>query len=78
MDELILIDVCQQIGSVAGSSHLFTKGLNRKLTAKNKSIGELTVGELLTAINQYNDAFNHIDQHMAIRRKQKIFKILGE
>ncbi len=78
MDELNLIDVCQQIGSVAGSSYLFTAGLHRKLTAKNKPIGQLTVDELLAAINQYNDVFNCIDQHMAMRRKQKIFKILGE
>jgi hypothetical protein len=77
MDELNLIDICQQIGSVAGSSRLFTAGLNRKLAAKNKPIEELTIDELLAAINQYNDVFNCIDQHMATRRKQKIFKILG-
>ncbi len=52
-----LIDVCQEIGTVAKSNNLFTFGLASMLA--EKTFETLTVVELLTYIDKRRVDFNH-------------------
>jgi hypothetical protein len=54
----ILIDVCQEIGTVAESNGLFTLGLAKLLAGK--TLDTLTVAELLTCIKQRQAVYNKI------------------
>ena len=55
-----LIEVCREIGGVAGCNGSFTAGLSRRIEGAGKSVTELTVGELCMFISEYQDFYNHI------------------
>jgi len=58
--ELHMIEICQNIGSVAGSNGLFTLGLSERLASASKPIEEMTVGELQSVISEHKDYFNQM------------------
>lgn len=58
--EMQLIEVCREIGGVAGCNGMFTAGLMRRIEDTGKSVDELTVGELCFFIREYQDFYNHI------------------
>ncbi len=53
-----LIDICQEIGTVAESNVLFTRGLVAMMDVK--TIETLTVAELLQLIDQRRADYNRI------------------
>lgn len=53
-----LIDICQEIGTVAESNYFFSRGLKDLLDGK--SFDTLTVAELLTIIAQRRADYNRI------------------
>ena len=55
-----LIEVCREIGGIAGSNGHFTDGLARIIEATGKSIQDLSVCELLHLAREYNKTFNRI------------------
>ncbi|WP_305907180.1 hypothetical protein Q9L42_017290 [Methylomarinum sp. Ch1-1] len=58
--ELALIDVCLEIGDIAGSNCHYTAGLNRRIEQTGKSVEQLTVAELLQLHREFNTQFNAI------------------
>jgi len=56
----LLIDVCQELGSIATSNSRFTVGLTDRISAAGKNIEELTVRELLSFNHQHNEFFNDL------------------
>ncbi|HCE68394.1 MAG: hypothetical protein A2X82_20145 [Geobacteraceae bacterium GWC2_55_20] len=58
--ETQLIEVCQEIGSIAGSNGHFTAGLARLLDNGDQPLLSMTVGELLSLSREYREVFNRI------------------
>lgn len=55
-----LIEVCQEIGSIAGSNGHFTAGLARLLDNGGQPLLEMKVGDLLSISREYSETFNRV------------------
>ena len=58
--ELHNIDVCMEIGGIAGCNCHYTAGLSRRIAETGKGIEDLTVRELLGIHREYNKFFNEL------------------
>ncbi len=55
-----LIEVCQEIGSIAGSNCHFTAGLARLLDNGGQQLLDMTVRDLLSLSREYRETFNRV------------------
>lgn len=76
--ELSLIETSIAIGSVAESNATFTKGFAEYLDTFDKPLSELTVFQLLDALNKYRDRFNRPVKSKKPVRKTSRFNILDK
>lgn len=59
--EKLLIEVCQEIGQIAGGSNChFTAGLARLLDNGGERLLDKTVGDLLSLYREYREDFNRV------------------
>ena len=55
-----LIELCREIGGIAGCNGHYTAGLSRRIEATGKPVELFTLGELVTLSREYNLFFNKI------------------
>ena len=53
-----LIELCQEIGGIAGCNGHYTAGLSRRIEATGKPVEELTLAELVALSREYNAFYN--------------------
>lgn len=57
--EAALIEMSLNIGSIADSNRLFTKGIAQYIESIGKPLDEITLTELCELLAEYREAFNH-------------------
>jgi hypothetical protein len=55
-----LIELCQEVGGIAGCNGHFTAGLSRRIEATGKPLEELTLGELVALSREYSVYYNRV------------------
>ena len=53
-----LVELCQEIGGIAGCNGHYTAGLSRRIEATGKPVEELTLVELVALSHEYNVFYN--------------------
>jgi len=55
-----LIELCREIGGIAGCNGHFTAGLSKRIEATGKPLEELTLAELVALSREHNASYNKI------------------
>jgi len=58
--QIEIIEICKKIGGIASSNSIYTAGITHRINKTGKSIGELTIDELLQIHSKYNQEFNEL------------------
>lgn len=60
VNEMELVEICQEIGNIAGSNSHYTMGLARLMHDKNICLIDMRIGELILLSREYKETFNRI------------------
>jgi hypothetical protein len=55
-----LIELCREIGGIAGCNGHYTAGLSRRIEATGKPLEELTLAELVNLSREHNAFYNRV------------------
>lgn len=58
--ELELVQVCRELGGIAGSNRGFTSGLAALIEKGGKPLDAMSIGELLAMLEQHQAFYNKI------------------
>ncbi len=56
-----LVEICQQIGRIAGCNGHYTSSLTRRVAETGKPLEQLTIAELLALDKAHHAFFNQLD-----------------
>ena len=71
-----LIEFSQIIGTIQESNAVFTHGLATYIDRLDKSVGDLTLSEIVALISEYKDSFNRESKKPKSKPKTSLFNVL--